>query len=320
MPSRRKGLYDEVESATQELLLEQNIQSLLAPHRTTVLDVPIDRIRPNPFQARTTFDRIDELADAIRAQGFVTRLRIRRDPSAPGFFQLVFGERRLRAAQAAGLATVPSELGEYSDEALIEIGLAENIQRRDLDPLDEARAFRTFIKQRGYTQASLAERIGKPRSYVQERLSLLDMPEDLQHMLAQRPDTIRAAREIARLQHHEQRRPLIEGVLSGTLSKDDVSTLVREIPTRTADGEASYTGKGAFRLTSMPRREHGEQAERGDRFDRALDRDIPALEVIFSRWRQAVPHMQDRQRERLLRYIEKHLAELEELMEALQTK
>jgi ParB family chromosome partitioning protein len=306
VPSRRKGLYDDAPSAEQELRVEQNIQALLMPQRARVADLPVERIQPNPFQARRSFEDLDELADAIRAQGFITRLRVRPDPAAPERYQLIYGERRLRAAQLAGLATVPCEVVDVTDAALLEVGLAENIQRRDLNPLEEASAFHSFIAQRGYTQARLAERIGKPRSYVQERLALLDAPEDVQAMIRQRPDTLRVAREIARVPTAAARRPLIAAVLAGRLSKDDVSTLVRsgsEPAARPDDSDIPSRG--------------AEIDEKQARFDRVLDRDIPALQVIFSRWRQALPQINDAQRERVLAYIERHLEELERLMDML---
>src|ERR671917_2574115 len=155
---RRKSFYEDSGSNAQEHMLEQNLQALIAPQRPQTTDLPIARIRPNPFQARRTFDDLAELAATIRAQGFTTRVRVRPDPSEPNAFQLVFGERRLRAAELAGLAMVPCDVAEHTDDEMIEIGLAENIQRRDLDPLEEARAFRTLIDQRGYTERRLAER------------------------------------------------------------------------------------------------------------------------------------------------------------------
>src|SRR3712207_2864619 len=86
----------------------------LTPRQTSFQDVAIERIRPNPFQARRAFDNISDLADAIRAQGFITRLRVRPDPNQEGIYQLVFGERRLRAAKEAGLTTVPCEIDRKS--------------------------------------------------------------------------------------------------------------------------------------------------------------------------------------------------------------
>ena len=191
-------------------------------------DLPIDRIRPNPFQARKTFTDLDQLAQAIAAQGFTTRLRVRPDPTATGFFQLVFGERRWRAAQMVGLTAIPCDIAEHSDDDLVEIGLAENIQRQDLDPLEEARAFQTFIDQRNYSIRRLAERLGKDRGYIENRLALLRLPSDVQQLVEQRPDSIDAARQIGTLSKPEERAPLIAQVSSGEMSAQTVRTIIRE--------------------------------------------------------------------------------------------
>ena len=109
---------------------------------------------------------------------------------------VVYGERRLRAAALAGIETVPCDIAEHTDDDLIEIGLAENIQRRDLNPIEEANAFQHFIDQRGYSIRRLAERIGKDKSYLEGRLALLRAPDDVQTLVAQRPDTLDAARQL----------------------------------------------------------------------------------------------------------------------------
>lgn len=334
MPPRRKSVYGDVESASNDLQLEQNIQSLLAPQRTTVLDLPIGRIRPNPFQARRTFDGLDELALAISTHGFVTRLRVRPDPEAPTFFQLVFGERRLRAAQLAGLATIPCELGEYDDTALIEIGLAENIQRRDLVPLEEAEAFRNLLDTRSYTHEQLAERIGKYRSYVEDRLALLRVPEDVQAMVTRRPDTLRAAREIAKLPTEQARRTLIEGVTSGALSQHDVRTLVREAVTApveeqsagetTPDEEIGRQGVAAETIQDTvddmphPRAVQAAATQRS-RFQVALERDAGMLQVMYARWRQALPRLSLGERSQLKETLHTNRANIEQLLQALDT-
>jgi len=203
-------------------------------------DLPTDRIRPNPFQARKTFTDLDQLAQAITAQGFTTRLRVRPDPTATGFFQLVFGERRWRAAQLVGLAAIPCDIAEHSDDDLVEIGLAENIQRQDLDPLEEARALQAFIDQRGYSIRRLAERIGKDRGYIENRLALLRLPSDVQQLVEQRPDSIDAARRIGTLPTPEERAPLIAQVASGEVSAQTVRSIVRErIRNTSPDGQSS---------------------------------------------------------------------------------
>jgi ParB family chromosome partitioning protein len=297
---------------------EADFEALFARHasarQTELGDIAIDRIQPNPFQARHTFSGIDELAQAIRVQGFTTRLRVRRNPEDLGTFQLVYGERRLRAAKQAGLTVIPCEIAEHTDEELIEIGLAENIQRQDLDPLEEAQAFRTFMDQRGYTIVRLAERIGKDRSYVESRLALLRTPEDVQQMVALRPDTIRAAREIAKLATPEERRPLIESVLAGTLSKEDVRAIVRET------GE--HAGGEVMQSPSV--HQHGPKGETRDdamaAFDRRIERDTQTIHTITARWERLLSSLSSIQRKRMLQVIEEHRADLERLADALRKR
>jgi ParB family chromosome partitioning protein len=229
MPPRKKGFFAEAARPEDDLARQQEVEALLAPRRTVVQELAVERIRPNPYQARRAFDGLEELAAAIRQQGFVSRLRVRPHPGEQGYFQLVYGERRLRAAALAGLGAVPVEIAEHSDDELIEIGLAENIQRRDLDPLEEANAFRTLLDQRGYSVRRLAERIGKDKSYVEDRLKLLQAPPDVQAMVGQRPDSLRAAREIAKVDDPEARAELIQGVVDGSLSTGAVRNAVKEL-------------------------------------------------------------------------------------------
>jgi ParB family chromosome partitioning protein len=227
MPPRKRGFFAEPSRPEDELARQQEVEALLAPRRTVVQDLAIARIRPNPYQARKEFTGLDELAEAIRQQGFVSRLRVRQDPGAPGYFQLVYGERRLRAAALAGLEAVPVEIADHSDAELIEIGLAENIQRRDLGPLEEADVFQRLIRDQGYSIRRLAERIGKDKSYVEDRLKLLEAPADVRQMVEQRPDSLRAAREIAKVEDATSRAALIQGVVKGTLSTEGVRGAVK---------------------------------------------------------------------------------------------
>ncbi len=227
MARRNTPFFSREERPEDDAARQREIAALLSPRTVAVQDVPIERIRPNPYQARREFPALAELAESIKSLGFVTRLRVRPDPQQADMFQLVYGERRLRAAQQAGLTSVPCEIATHSDAELLEIGLAENIQRRDLNPLEEAHAFRTMCDDWGYSIRGLAERLGKDKSYIESRLALLRAPDDVQEMVQQRPDTIRAAREIARLDDAAQRQPLIAGVLAGDLSKDEVREQVR---------------------------------------------------------------------------------------------
>lgn len=267
MPPRRKsGFFGQVERPEDEAARQREVEALITSRRTFPQEVGIERIEPNPYQARREFPDLAELAEAIRQQGFTSRLRVRPHPIKPGMFQLVYGERRLRAAKLAGLAEVPCDIAEHTDDELVEIGLAENIQRRDLDPLEEARAFQTFIDERSYSIRRLAERIGKDKGYIEDRLALLRAPEDVQQLVAERPDTLRAAREIAKLPEAE-RAPLIAGVAQGTLTTSDVRKAVRETVQRP---ETPVNGP---QLTVA---------------ERQIERDAHMMQVILERWAELV--------------------------------
>ncbi|RRR74467.1 MAG: ParB/RepB/Spo0J family partition protein [Candidatus Viridilinea halotolerans] len=228
-PRRSSGFFSTPARPEDDVARMREVEALLAPQRTLVQDLPAERIRPNPFQARVTFNDLEELSAAIQSLGFTSRLRVRPDPTSSGFFQLVYGERRLRAARLAGIALIPCEIAEHSDDELLEIGLAENIQRQDLNPLEEAQAFARFIEQRNYSIRRLAERIGKDKGYIENRLVLLRMPPDIQAMVAQRPDSLMAARELARLDDPALRAPLIDQILRGALATASLRTIVRQL-------------------------------------------------------------------------------------------
>lgn len=271
---------------------EEDIEAVVASHlpsrQVRATDVPIDRIRPNPFQARRQFSDLEDLAQAIRVQGFTSRLRVRRDPHDDGYFQLVYGERRLRAAKLAALPMLPVEVGDHSDDDLIEIGLAENIQRRDLDPLEEAQAFRTLIDERGYSIRRLAERIGKDKGYIENRLALLQTPEDVQQMVEQRPDSVRAAREIAKLATPDERRPFIEGIVAGKLTDRDVRTQIREVREGATRAPRGTHSEESHRAPS----ETGESQRGQMQASVSLEDDIRTVHAMVQRWYQALEHGQ----------------------------
>lgn len=296
-------------------------------------DLPIDRIDPNPFQARREFTDIDQLAQTIRVQGFTSRLRVRPHPDQTGRFQLVYGERRLRAATAAGLKRVPVEIIGYSDDELIEIGLAENIQRQDLTPIEEAQGLQALMERRGYSQRVLAERLGKGRGYVQNRLDLLRAPEDVQQLVAQRPDTLRAAHAIARLPEAAQRETLIAGLMSGAITGDEVLLRVQQL--QRAQGKTPGAVPGTQALEAGLGAEHAEhdvpEAELDTRsmtpakassasdqsaerrptpvtaMARILESDVLRLDVMLSRWRMALARATPGERQAFASYIRDHL-------------
>ena len=151
-----------------------------------LLNLPPDRIEPNPLQPRRNFppEAIESLARSIESQGVLQPLVVRSKPGSPNRYQLVAGERRLRAMRLLGLKTVPALLREVPDENLLEAALVENIQREPLNPVEEAEAYRALLDRYGYTQEALAGRLGKDRSTIANMVRLLALPPLLKEDLA----------------------------------------------------------------------------------------------------------------------------------------
>ena len=144
-------------------------------------EIPIDRIVPNPKQPRRTFaeEELQELADSIRAKGVLQAILVRPDPSNADMYEIIAGERRWRAARRAGLAAIPAVVRAMDDREMLEIAIIENVQRADLNPVEEAEAYKSLIDRFGRTQESVASQVGKSREHVSNTLRLLTLPEDV---------------------------------------------------------------------------------------------------------------------------------------------
>ncbi len=147
--------------------------------------VPITQVHANPDQPRRTFDHkeLRDLAKSILTKGIIQPLIVRPDPNNQGEFQIVAGERRWRAAQTARLDVVPVVLRDLNDLEVLEIGIIENIQRADLNPVDEANGYHQLMEKFGHTQEKLSEALGKSRSYLANSMRLLNLPNAVQDML-----------------------------------------------------------------------------------------------------------------------------------------
>jgi len=148
-------------------------------------DIPVDLISANPGQPRQTFHDADlqELADSIRRHGVIQPVVLRPDPDRAGAYQVVAGERRWRAAQRAGVHALPAVIRDLDDREVLELAIVENIQRVDLDPIEEARGYTQLIESFGYTQAELAGVIGKSRSHLANTMRLLSLPDQVIDMV-----------------------------------------------------------------------------------------------------------------------------------------
>jgi len=313
---KRKSFFNQPVRPEDELARQREVEALIAPRRLIAQDLPIDRLQPNPFQARRTFDGLPDLVQAIKTQGFITRLRVRPHPEHVGAFQLVFGERRLRAARTAGLTEVPCEIADHTDEEMIEIGLAENIQRRDLDPLEEAQAFDTFIQQRGYSIRRLADRLGKDKSYIEDRLKLLRVPDDVQSLIMQRPDALRMAREIAKLPTPGERQPLIEAVTAGQINTEVVRMIVRDVSEHIDSSDeprAAWVAEQVHQAT-----EQAPQRRPAPNVHRAMERDVHALHTVLTRLQQLLPVLDEADRAALREHVKELQNELAQIAAAVQ--
>ncbi len=143
--------------------------------------LPIERIRSNPDQPRRDFAEreLNELAESIRQRGIIQPVVVRPDPRHPGDYQLVAGERRWRAAQRAQLHEVPVVVRELDDRTVLEVAIIENVQRTDLNPVEEAAGYAQLIERFGHTQEKLAEALGKSRSHIANLLRLLNLPDEV---------------------------------------------------------------------------------------------------------------------------------------------
>jgi ParB family transcriptional regulator, chromosome partitioning protein len=182
MAENRRGLGRGLSALLEEAESPADVEAVSG---LGVRTLPIELIRRNADQPRRHFDEdeLDALAGSIREKGILQPILVRPAPGAPGEYQIVAGERRWRAAQRAGLREAPVVIREFDDGEALEIAILENVQRSDLNPVDEAAGYRTLIDRFGRTQEGLAQVLGKSRSHVANTLRLLNLPQDVQELV-----------------------------------------------------------------------------------------------------------------------------------------
>jgi ParB family chromosome partitioning protein len=188
---------------------------------------PIDLLVRNPDQPRRIFtdSDIDDLAASIREKGVLQPILVRPAPGQPGKYQIIAGERRWRASQKAGLHSVPVIVRDLDDLEVLEIGIIENVQRADLNGIEEARAYKVLMERFGRTQDALAQVVGKSRSHIANMLRLLALPEVVQDHVLQSRLSVGHARALVTAQDAEG---LAEKVIAGGLSVRQTEALVRD--------------------------------------------------------------------------------------------
>jgi ParB family chromosome partitioning protein len=242
------------------LLGESALEATRAEQLGGTLEVDVGRIVPNRYQPRQTFDdsSITELAESIGSKGVLQPLIV--TPRAEGDYMLVSGERRLRAARQAGLAAVPVLVRDVGDRELLEIALIENLQREDLDAIEEAVGYQQLMGEFGLTQAEVGQQVGRSRPAVTNALRLLDLPDAVQSMIRDGALSAGHGRALLGLKDPRRITPLARKAAKGGYSVRQVERLVK----RETRGVKKAPGKG---------RASGDDAERA-RLEEALQQQL----------------------------------------------
>lgn len=202
------------------------------PREGTLL-IPTEQIAPNPDQPRRIFDQtaLSELADSIRTRGVIQPLIVRRHPQDANIYQIVAGERRWRASQIAQVHELPVIIRDFSDAEMLEVAIIENIQRADLNAIDEAASYRQLMTRFGHTQEKLAEALGKSRSHIANLLRLLNLPDQVQDWVREEKLTAGHARALVTA---ENATVIARRIIDKDLSVREVESLMREKSTKPA--------------------------------------------------------------------------------------
>ncbi len=213
------ALIDGVEKEVLERKVEPN------------MDIPLDSIDGNPFQPRSHFDEqsLEELATSIKKLGIVQPLTVRE--TGNGRYQLIAGERRLRAARLAGLTQIPAYIRTADDQAMLELALVENIQREDLDAVEVAISFQRLIEECKLTQEQLSDRVGKQRSTIANYLRLLRLPAEIQLGIRHKHVMMGHARTLVNIENPKTQMEVYYRIIDGDLSVRQVEELVRTLQT-----------------------------------------------------------------------------------------
>jgi ParB/RepB/Spo0J family partition protein len=207
---------------SEERELSPAIFSLLSQEQTTrsvgVRIIPLDRIEPNPEQPRLAFNEetLQELSASIREHGILQPILVR--PLEGNRYQLIAGERRWRASKLAGIDSIPALIEDIDDDTALEIAIIENLQREDISPLDEAAMYDRMVRDHGYSIRKLADKLGKDKGYLENRLRLADAPDEIRQLVSLRKDTLSHAYELMKVDDPKKRRRLADQVAAGQLT------------------------------------------------------------------------------------------------------
>ena len=270
-PKRQRGLGRGLSALMADIDQTVGDSGPVNSERRNELLVPIEAIHPNPDQPRRHFDADDlnDLAGSIRSKGIIQPLVVRAHPVKAGEYQIVAGERRWRASQLAQLHELPIVVREFSDLDVLEIAIIENIQRADLNPIEEAIGYRQLMDKFGHTQEQMAEALGKSRPHIANVLRLLALPEDVQALVisgslssghARALITAPNASELARLVvarglSVRQTEKLVKEPKAP--SKERLPKIAKDSDTRALEGDLSAALRMAVSIAHSPGQEGG---------------------------------------------------------------
>lgn len=230
METKKKALGKGLEQLfTNNVIDFDNFEDkIVADNKKDVTLIKLDEIRSNPYQPRKTFndESLNELAMSIKEYGVVQPIIVKK--SIKGY-ELVAGERRTRAARIAGLTEIPAIIKDFNDQEMMEIALVENIQREDLNPIEEAKSTLNIIKLRNFTQEEFATKFGKSRTYVTNLLGLLNLPSNIQDMLIKKEISTSHARILSKLESEDKINELANKIVKNNLNVRELEKIVSNI-------------------------------------------------------------------------------------------
>lgn len=191
-----------------------------------ITNVKISELRSNPYQPRQVFKKeaLQELADSIKEHGVFQPIIIKK--SIKGY-EIIAGERRVKASQMAGLEEIPAIIRDFTDEEMMEIALLENLQRENLNPIEESRAYKKLIETLNITQEELAKKLGKSRSYITNMIGLQTLPDSIQDLISDNKMSMGHARVLSKLENENQQKELAEKIINDGMSVRDLENLTK---------------------------------------------------------------------------------------------
>lgn len=207
--------------------------------------IPLEKIRPNPYQPRRNFENgaLEELCGSIKEYGVIQPINVRKTPGSGNQYELVAGERRLRASIMAGLKEIPAIIIDVNEDDLAILALIENLQREDLSYMEEAEGYQNLIRDHGLTQEELAQKIGKSQSTIANKIRLLKLPPMVKKMLADHHLTERHARALLKLHDEQMQLKILQKVCEKELNVKKTEDLVQKVLDKYVDPSMYENGK-----------------------------------------------------------------------------